>query len=302
MYKKIESELISIAHEILKMKQGDDVNVLLEKARVLYEKLSVLAFIENTSNELIHMSEEGKQELKTLQETVLQEQPVEVQQEIKEVKQEVSKSVEAKVEQQPEPVKEEVVAPTNGLDQLDEFKEAVSLDEVEDLFQKVSSKPVVEEKVVEAVKEEPVVEVPEFEEPEVTEDVFQKVVEESKPEPVVQEVVEAPIPVEETKVVEEVKQPVQTFTEKPAKSGVSLNDRINQQSIQVGLNDRLAFVKYLFNDSQEDFNRVISQLNTITTETEAKAFIKDFVKPDYNWDGKEEYEERLVNLIERKFL
>lgn len=81
----------------------------------------------------------------------------------------------------------------------------------------------------------------------------------------------------------------------------SLNDQF-QQNIQIGLNDRIAFVKNLFEGSQEEFNRVVSQLNSFKTEKEAKKFIAKMVKPDYNWDNQEEYEERFIAIIERKFL
>lgn len=81
----------------------------------------------------------------------------------------------------------------------------------------------------------------------------------------------------------------------------SLNDRLTKD-ISVGLNDRHAFVKHLFNNSSEDYNRVISQLNTIDTEERSIAFVENMVKPDYNnWEGKEEYEIRFMALIERKF-
>lgn len=82
----------------------------------------------------------------------------------------------------------------------------------------------------------------------------------------------------------------------------SLNDTLSQKQLQIGLNDRIAFVKYLFNGSQADFNRVLSQLNSFQTESQAKNFINTVVKPDLNWTDKLEYEERLIVLIERKFL
>ena len=34
---------------------------------------------------------------------------------------------------------------------------------------------------------------------------------------------------------------------------------------------------------------------------EAKQFINQMVKPDYSWEGKEEYEERFMQIIENKF-
>jgi len=81
----------------------------------------------------------------------------------------------------------------------------------------------------------------------------------------------------------------------------SLNDKL-QKDIKVGLNDRLAFVKHLFNGNAEDYRRVMSQLVTIETEERSIAFINNMVKPEYsNWSGKEEYEERFMALIEHKF-
>ena len=82
----------------------------------------------------------------------------------------------------------------------------------------------------------------------------------------------------------------------------SLNDKLKGKEIKVDLNNRLAFVKHLFNGSTEDYNRVLSQLSTIDTEERSIAFISNMVKPDYkNWEGKEEYEERFMALIERRF-
>jgi len=81
----------------------------------------------------------------------------------------------------------------------------------------------------------------------------------------------------------------------------SVNDQLAKGAIQVGLNDRIAFVKHLFNDSQSDFNRVLSQLNTLDTYLESMYFIENLVKPDYDWDDKKPYEERLINLVKKRF-
>ncbi len=78
----------------------------------------------------------------------------------------------------------------------------------------------------------------------------------------------------------------------------SLNDRLNQ-GIKIGLNDRLAFIHQLFEGSNTDFNRVLSQLNTLEDFAEAKSFIQEQVKPDYNWERKEAYEERFYMIIEK---
>jgi uncharacterized protein YfaS (alpha-2-macroglobulin family) len=55
-------------------------------------------------------------------------------------------------------------------------------------------------------------------------------------------------------------------------------------------------------ESNEDFNRVISQLNTFDTLEEAKNFLNEMVIPDYDyWVGKEDYIERFMTVVENKF-
>jgi hypothetical protein len=83
---------------------------------------------------------------------------------------------------------------------------------------------------------------------------------------------------------------------------LSLNDRLQGSSIQVGLNDRIAFVNKLFNFSQSDFNKVLSRLNECSSREEALHYVRYEVKTIYNWKGKEELEERFISLIERKFI
>src|SRR5690606_17485976 len=89
-----------------------------------------------------------------------------------------------------------------------------------------------------------------------------------------------------------------TMTESRAKS---LNDIANK-GLNIGLNDRLAFIKHLFEGQSEDYSRVLSQINTMENFEEAQTFIKGKVKPDYNyWLNKDEYSERFMNIIEKSF-
>ena len=81
----------------------------------------------------------------------------------------------------------------------------------------------------------------------------------------------------------------------------SVNDRL-KSGISIGLNDRLAYIKHLFAGNSSDYNRVLSQLNTFSDFDEAYKFIQLVVKPDYNnWEGKEQYEDRFVQIIANKF-
>ena len=80
-----------------------------------------------------------------------------------------------------------------------------------------------------------------------------------------------------------------------------MNDRL-KKGINIWLNDRLAFIRHLFDGNTGDYNRVVSQLNTFNSLEEAKKFIQLVVKPDYkHWAGKEEYEQRFMELVENKF-
>ena len=96
--------------------------------------------------------------------------------------------------------------------------------------------------------------------------------------------------------------PQENAVEKRDISKKSLNEKVTNKEIKVDLNNRLAFVKHLFNGSTEDYNRVLSQLNTIDSHERSVSFIENMVKPDYShWAGKEEYEDRFMLLIERRF-
>ena len=74
------------------------------------------------------------------------------------------------------------------------------------------------------------------------------------------------------------------------------------KGIKIGLNDKIAFTKGLFDGNEEDFSRVVSQLQTYSSWDEAFNFLNSIVKPDYNnWEGKEEIEKRFLKCIENNF-
>lgn len=81
----------------------------------------------------------------------------------------------------------------------------------------------------------------------------------------------------------------------------SLNDSIGGGLI-IGLNDRLAFIKHLFEGSVDDYQRVLSQVNTMESYAAASVFLLENVKPDYNnWQGKDEFSDRFLAIIEKNF-
>lgn len=81
----------------------------------------------------------------------------------------------------------------------------------------------------------------------------------------------------------------------------SLNDRLAGGALKFGLNDRIGFVKDLFDGSAEDFNRVVSQLNTLASLDEAQEFLTAHIAPEYHWSSNEETAERFMAAVEQRF-
>lgn len=330
MKKRVSAELISIAHRILKLKNHADTIQLQLEAKNLYDQLTILRFYEENfelvKNEIPQEVLEEKLEAKPI---VSAEVPVAV-------------SKDDEVEFMPTPVFDEpiveekvVVAELILEDDEEEEEEVVLESEVEEEIEEefvaelepidALQEDVVEEKIVETPAE-PVSSVVGTQAKQISfEDLlvhdyaemnFVKVEDVPVEVEIANEAVFEPVvPVEEVvaneitpeteakfespKVLEqEVKK---TFEKVQESKTSSLNDRLNK-SIAFGLNDRIGFEKKLFGGSSDDFNRVISQLNTFDNFEEAQSFVQDFVKPDYNnWEGKEEFETRFMEIVEKKF-
>ncbi len=286
MKKRLEAELISIAHRILKLKNKSEVDQLYKETQKLYETLSVLKFYQDNF-------ESVKSEVS---EDVLEEK--------------LGQSLE--VEAKPEPVveaKEQIVEVVpEAEEQIEEAlaEESMVSEEVEDTVEEtLEEEATLEEEVVEEKPAfEPIFQLEEDDEEQIeTAETASEVKPEEKLEdhigmyadPVFVKPNEVSLFPSESK--EEAKQ--EPVAEAPKTTAA--NDGTSK-SIAIGLNDRIGFVQHLFNDSNEDFNRVISQLNTFDTFEEAKNFINEMVIPDYNyWVGEEDYIERFMEIVEKKF-
>lgn len=81
----------------------------------------------------------------------------------------------------------------------------------------------------------------------------------------------------------------------------SLNDKLHQ-GLNIGLNDRLAFIKHLFEGNVENYTHALAQIDTMESFTDAVAYIDSAIKPEYNyWLKKEEYSGRFMTIIEKSF-
>ena len=81
----------------------------------------------------------------------------------------------------------------------------------------------------------------------------------------------------------------------------SLNDKFGKTA-QIGLNDKLAFVQKLFFGSESEYNKVVKHIANLHSMQDAVIYIEQEVKPTYNyWKGKEEYEQRFLDLVLKRF-
>ena len=243
MKKKLESELISIAHRILKLKGKEDVIKLHTEVAALYEKLSVLKFA--------HDNFEG--DIPTIGNDSSFFDMLDVA-----FNNTISDNIEI------------------------EDKIYINVDEIED--------DNIMEPAIEKIKD--IV----AQMPQETQEV-DVIFEAAKPKTAHHKnnLDEITAGFEDIPVFE----PVSTIKDDTKKS---LNDKLKSDGLVIGLNDKLAFIKHLFDGKTEDYERVLSQINTLSSFKEVSALIQSIVKPDYNgWVGKEEYEERFMEIIEAKF-
>ncbi|MFK7832258.1 MAG: hypothetical protein AB8B52_03185 [Winogradskyella sp.] len=249
MIKKLESELVSIAHRVLKLTGREDVNKLHEEVAKLYEKLTVLKFAqENFEDDMPTIGNDSS--FFDMLDTAFNNK--------------VSDNIEV------------------------EDKTYVNLDEIED--------DGIMEPVMMKIK-----------------DMVAHMPEETEP---VDTLLEKALPNEIktstslefetiTSGFEEIPEfePIEEAQKREAVSQKkSLNDKLKGKRLNIGLNDKLAFIKHLFEGKNEDYDRVISQINTIHSLDDARKLIIEMVKPDYNnWTGKEAYEERFIEIVEGRF-
>ena len=341
MKKRVSAELISIAHRILKLKNHADTIQLQLEAKNLYDQLTVLRFYEENfelvKNEIPQVVLEEKLEAKPL---AIVETPIEVVEDHKGDEVELMPTPvftepiaeekvvvgELIVEDEDEILEEAEVVPTEKEPLAEEFVAEMEPFEVvneEIVAQEIAPEEVVAQEISVEIPLETVSSVVGTQAKQISfEDLlvhdyaemnFVKVEDVPVEVEIANEAVFEPVvPVEEVEEVLEVEavfespkvleQEVKKTVEKVQESKISsLNDRLNK-SIAFGLNDRIGFEKKLFGGSSDDFNRVISQLNTFDNFDEAQSFVQDLVKPDYNnWEGKEEFETRFMEIVEKKF-
>ena len=298
MHKKLAADLTSLAHSILQMKNKENVFALKIKAHEVYEKLAVLAYVEEyinntpnseyTKDELLELVKKAGEKAEKEGEI---EEGIEKRPKIEIVKEDIILRIEDQEDQEDKEDKEDKEEPV-------EHQLVGSIDDMSVIIEEE-----LPSEEIELMIDESLIDLTSAEEKDdlfsQTEETTEEMAGETLEETDKTNTIDASHSLEE-----ELKDTIAAdvvadlFENAPKKS---LNDTL-QGDIQIGLNDRIAFVKNLFDGSQEDFNRVVSQLNSFKTEKEARKFINKMIKPDYDWTNKEAIEERFMAIVERKFL
>jgi hypothetical protein len=311
MKKKLEADLMSIAHRVLQIKNKSDINQLCIETRKLYEKLAILQFVEEHFEGVkptIGQAEIVEKMKQFFEENHLSEiKPIKIQNEIvvEEIEEiEIEELIADEINEE-ETVLDEVV--TDEIEEIvveEEAEETIAESSDEELsnieFQSVFELDEQEDTEIQNKPEEVQISFMDLLGGDYRETLFVKVDQsEEMPTPIA---FDLPKQTDFQEEEEELLARIELNPKDIESKTVSLNDKL-AKGINIDLNDRIAFVKHLFANSDEDYNRVLNQLITYDSFDEAQNFIEDMVKPDYNsWEGKEDYAQRFMEIIEKKFV
>jgi len=259
MKKTLKTELISLAHKILQLKDTTSYEALASDAQQLYEKLALLAYAEKLEKGVTPTLKVGEIE-EQLSKTVSEEDT------------ELDRSEQDQVETDIGETSIDISdthRPDGTAYNTDEPLHEPVIEKIKDMVAQMPAETAAVDELIDAINPQ---------------DSYQK----NDMLDIGGEFAQMPVFERVETIVED---------DKPK----NLNDKL-KTGLKIGLNDRLAFIKHLFDGSDVDYNRVLSQLETFNSLEEAQQFIEQMVKPDYsNWEGKEVYEERFTQLLERKF-
>ncbi|PWI30588.1 hypothetical protein DI383_03815 [Flavobacteriaceae bacterium LYZ1037] len=245
MKKKLEAELMSIAHRILKLKGKDNIDKMHQEVAALYEKLTVLKFAKENFEDDIPTIGNDSSFFDMLD-----------------------------------------VAFNNKVSDNIEFEDRTYVN-LDDREHDEIMEPAIE-KIKDMVAQMPI-------EAQHVDTIFEKAI--PKKQYHKNDLEEITAGFEEIPEFEPV-----TNGNKNNDAKKSLNDKLKSGGLNIGLNDKLAFIKHLFDGKATDYDRVLSQINTSSSFNEAENLIQNVVKPDYNnWKGKEEFEIRFMEILENKF-
>ena len=70
----------------------------------------------------------------------------------------------------------------------------------------------------------------------------------------------------------------------------------------ISINQRFSFINELFGGENMDYHAAIQHLDSLSTPDQARAYVSNDLSQRYDWSRKEEHVNKLLKLIERKFV
>ena len=70
----------------------------------------------------------------------------------------------------------------------------------------------------------------------------------------------------------------------------------------ISINQRFSFINELFGGENMDYHAAIQHLDSLSTPGQARAYVSNDLSQRYDWSRKEEHVNKLLKLIERKFV
>nr|WP_314752796.1 hypothetical protein [uncultured Capnocytophaga sp.] len=338
MKEALEHDLITLATEILANEGEWNLAQLNKQAHKITEKITILTFVEKYYQTLGASEDRMYRTMRKVSDFIddnRQEDLFDIEVEASEVQPITAPKTAAKetpkeepatfVAMEPAPIaKEEKPAPAEKpvakhILQEEQYSEpnwAVPVNrsktnEVAELVEKaeVVEKPTPEEAAAVTFEiEQPSIEQPEIEQPEIDESKLSKSAIKQLADFIQQpEYTDEERILKQTPSLEEfISQSKNTVFDKKdttheVKPVQSLNDKFGKTA-QIGLNDKLAFVQKLFFGSESEYNKVVKHIADLHSMQDAVIYIEQEVKPTYNyWKGKEEYEQRFLDLLLKRF-
>ena len=257
MKKKLESQLISIAHRILKLTGKEDLNKMHDEVVLLYQKISILRFLQT------HFGGEIPEDIE-IDPTLFNSLKGAFNNKASDTVDPDEKAY-VKTDNQPS---QELVEP--------------AIEKIKDIVSQMPEETVSIDGLVDEVNDSNIVE----------ED-FSELSPSLGQLPIFEPLLKTDNETKEKRILDDSLKTIKK---------TSIDEKIKKTGFQIGLNDRLAFVNHLFQNNNEDYDRVVSQLNTMDSFEEISDFVQNIIKPDYsNWEDKDDYEARFLEILKQKF-
>jgi hypothetical protein len=304
MKKKLEAELISIAHRVLQLKNKSDVEILFQETQKLYEKLAVLRFVENQFGDTKPTLDQTDWEA-FFASTISAEAEIAPKKSAKksktplDLKQENPEIIAAFVAESEKEEDTDAFEKTEAAAQA-QHEEDTTESETEEVVVQVETEENSEEEIQEAVVSAAAAQIsfedllgadyaePEFVKTTLTEEEVTEPVQENELEPAethIDEAEETPLEmpffsldeepelalttdIEETE--EEDPKPLFSLSSEDLKMELKTDTEVPVKGFVIGLNDRVGFIHQLFDGSPEDYNRVLSQQLAVHVEQRAQ--------------------------------